>query len=118
MLREFTIAALALLTVSCATPTHKADTSGTSPQQTSRQDIERMQALNAQLDSNEVQAYAAYLCSLPQPERWEKAKALLATNNLVVGCAFDESHPSTGGQQTRPRGTHSASSSPAVTAVA
>ena len=93
MLRELTIAALTLLTVSCAVPTHRANTSGTSTQQTSPQDIERMQALNSQLDSKDVQAYAEYLCSLPQPERWEKAKALLASNSLIATCAFDESHP-------------------------
>ena len=93
MLRELAIATLALVTGACSSVMHKADTPDTSTQQTAAQDAERMQALSAQLDNEGVQTYVEYLCGLPQPERWEKAKALLANNHLVAACAFDESHP-------------------------
>ena len=49
--------------------------------------------LTAQLDSKEVQDYVCYICGLPQPERWEKAKALLANNRVLAACAIDEDHP-------------------------
>lgn len=93
MLRELAIATLTLVTGACSSSMHKTDTPDTSRQQTAAQDAERMRALSAQLDNNDVQAYVEYVCGLPQPERWEKAKSLLANNHLVAACAFDKDHP-------------------------
>jgi hypothetical protein len=33
------------------------------------------------------------VCSLAQPERWQKAKDLLARNHLLASCAVDTEHP-------------------------
>ena len=93
MLRKLVIGSLALSMAACAHQMQKTDASRTSPAEGPRQQSERERALTAQLDSKDVRSYADYICGLPQPERWEKAKALLATNNLVAACAFDKDHP-------------------------
>jgi hypothetical protein len=76
--------ALALIICACATPSPKSDTSSTR-----RQTAE----LKSQLDSPVVQEEVQHLAKLPQPERWEKAKELLANKHILASCAFDKDHP-------------------------
>ena len=46
-----------------------------------------------QLKRKDIQEYVCYLCTLSQPERWEKAKSLLSDNSVQATCAFDKDHP-------------------------
>jgi hypothetical protein len=92
MLRHLIIVSATLM-AACTTSARKGDTADASQAAGPRQQSETERALTAQLDSNDVQAYVAYVCGLPQPERYEKAKALLQANHLVATCAFDKEHP-------------------------
>ena len=93
MLQKSMMAAIALIMTACAHPVPKPDTTTTPRTVTTEQQAPENQALAAQLDSKDVKAYVCYLCTLPQPERWEKAKALLTANHLLASCAFDDDHP-------------------------
>jgi hypothetical protein len=91
MLRKLTITGLAMISVGCAHQAPKADASAS--QEEAAEQREYAKTLAAQLDSADVQEYAVYLCGLPQPERYEKALAFLASNHLLAACAFDAEHP-------------------------
>jgi hypothetical protein len=49
--------------------------------------------LTDQLARQDVAKYVTYIDSLPQPERWERAKEFFCTNHLMVVSAFDKEHP-------------------------
>jgi len=84
MLHKPMLAALALIICACAAPPPKSDISGTR-----RQTAE----LKSQLDNPVIQEEVQNLARLPQPERWEKAKELLANKHILATCAFDKDHP-------------------------
>jgi uncharacterized lipoprotein YajG len=93
MLQKSTVAALTFIMTACAHQVPNTATSTTSHTVTTEQPTPENQALAAQLESKDVKAYVCYLCTLPQPERWKKAKELLAANNLLASCAFDDDYP-------------------------
>jgi uncharacterized lipoprotein YajG len=93
MLQKSTVAALTLIMTACAHQVAKTDASTAPRTVTTEQQSPENQELAAQLESKDVKAYVCYLCTLPQPERWEKAKALLTANHLLASCAFDKDHP-------------------------
>jgi hypothetical protein len=92
MLQKTLIAALALIISACATQVPRSDASSTR-RQTAEQRAVADSELRGQLDSPIVKEEVQHLSTLPQPERWEKAKELLANKHILASCAFDKDHP-------------------------
>lgn len=93
MLQKSTVAALTLIMTACAHQVPKTDAPTTPSTVTTEVQTPENQELAAALESKVVKAYVCYLCTLPQPDRWGKAKTLLTTNHLIASCAFDKDHP-------------------------
>jgi hypothetical protein len=85
------VSVLGVYLVGCAHEAPKTVPATATPPATEEQQVEDGQ-LTAQLKRKDIREYVCYLCGLPQPERWETAKALLADNRVLASCAFDKDH--------------------------
>ena len=93
MSRLLTLSVVVLSLTACAHQAPKTDGPAIQRTDTQAQPSADNAALASQVDSKDVKDYICYLCTLPQPERWEKAKALITNNHLIALCAFDKDHP-------------------------
>ena len=86
------VSVLGVFLLGCAHEAPKTVPATAAPRAAVEQRVAEDEQLTAQLKRKDIREYVCYLCGLPQPERWEKAKDLLADNRVLASCAFDKEH--------------------------